>query len=116
MHKGGFEIMSNNNLIKCSQISVNCVANDPVDIRCGGPEYLGFDFNVIEEQTEEMKKFITATLKMFEVPLTSLFVSDTLDLNEENIWTKENIVKAIKDDAEYLQNEAQKNYSPSFRK
>lgn len=116
MHKGGFEIMSNNNLIKCSQISVNCVANDPVDIRCGGPEYLGFDFNVIEEQTEEMKKFITATLKMFEVPLTSLFVSDTLDLNEENIWTKEKIVKAIKDDAEYLQNEAQKNYSPSFRK
>ena len=47
-----------NNLIRCSQISVDCVANDPVDIRCGGPEYLGFDFNVRVEQTEEMKKFI----------------------------------------------------------
>ena len=33
-------------LIKCSRIGVDCVANDPVDIRCGGPEYLGFDFNV----------------------------------------------------------------------
>ena len=41
-------------LIKCSRIGVDCVANDPVDIRCGGPEYLGFDFNVREEETEDM--------------------------------------------------------------
>lgn len=26
----------NNDLIRCSRISVNCVYNDPVDIRCGG--------------------------------------------------------------------------------
>ena len=58
-----------NNLIRCSQISVDCVANDPVDIRCGGPEYLGFDFNVRVEQTEEMKKFIAVTLEIFEIPL-----------------------------------------------
>lgn len=33
-----------NILIRCSKISVDCVSNDPVDIRCGGPEFLGFDF------------------------------------------------------------------------
>ena len=94
-----------NNLIRCSQISVDCVANDPVDIRCGGPEYLGFDFNVRVEQTEEMKKFIAVTLEIFEIPLTNLYV-----------WTKERIVKAVKDDAEYLQGEAQRNYGSSLRR
>ena len=108
--------MSNNNLIKCSQISVNCVANDPVDIRCGGPAYLGFDFNVREEQTEELKKFIVATLQSFEVPLKNLYVSGTIKLSEKDVWTKERIVKAIKDDAEYLQSEAERNYSSSFRR
>ena len=34
--------------IKCRKISVDSVYNDPVDIRCGGPEYLGFDFFVKE--------------------------------------------------------------------
>ena len=31
-------------IINCTRIAVDCVANDPVDIKCGGPEYLGFDF------------------------------------------------------------------------
>ena len=108
--------MSNNNLIRCSQISVDCVSNDPVDIRCGGPEYLGFDFNVKEEQTEEMKKFIAVTLKTLEVPLANLYVSGTIDLSEKDVWTKERIVKAVKDDAEYLKEEAERNYGFSFRR
>ena len=108
--------MSNNNLIRCSHINVDCVANDPVDIRCGGPEYLGFDFNVREEQTEEMKKFIAGTLEILKVPLTNLYVSGTIDLSEENVWTKEKIVKAIKDDAQYLQGEAERNYGSSLRR
>ena len=108
--------MSNNNLIRCSHINVNCVANDPVDIRCGGPDYLGFDFNVREEQTEEMKKFIAVTLESLEVPLADLYVSGTIDLSEKDVWTKERIVKAVKDNAEYLQSEAERNYSSSFRR
>ena len=51
-----------NILIRCSKISVDCVSNDPVDIRCGGPEFLGFDFYVREENTKEMTKFIIMTL------------------------------------------------------
>ncbi|MBQ4634502.1 MAG: hypothetical protein IJB71_04055 [Bacilli bacterium] len=108
--------MSNNNLIRCSKINVDCVANDPVDIRCGGPDYLGFDFNVREEQTEDIKKFIAVTLESLEVPLVNLYVSGTIDLSEEDVWTKERIVKAVKDDAEYLQGEAERNYGSSFRR
>jgi len=105
-----------NQLIKCSKISVNCVANDPVDIRCGGPEYLGFDFNVIEEQTEVMKKFIEVTLATFKVPLTSMYVSGTNYLSEDKVWTKERIVKEITKEASYLQGQAQRNYRSYFRR
>ena len=106
----------NNSLIRCLQISVDCVANDPVDVRCGGPEYLGFDFNVRQEQTEEMKKFITVTLKSLEVPLVNLYVSGVIDLNEKDVWTKEKIFKVIKDNTEYLQSESKRNYGSSFKR
>jgi len=97
-------------LIKCSIIGVDCVENDPVDIRCGGPEFLGFDFNVKEEETEEMKKFITVTLETLEVPLTNLYVRGTKELEEKDVWDKKRIVEEIQADAEYLQSEASRNY------
>ena len=43
------------NKVNCTNICVECVANDPVDIRCGGPKYLGFDFPVKDTELEEMK-------------------------------------------------------------
>ena len=99
-----------NKLIKCSRIGVDCVANDPVDIRCGGPEYLGFDFNVKEEETEEMKKFIAVTLETFEIPLVNLYVCGTKELEEKNVWDKKRIVEAIQKDERYLKSQASRNY------
>lgn len=106
----------NTNLIRCSQISVNCVVNDPVDIRCGGPTYLGFDFNVKTEETEQMKKFIVLTLESFQVPLIDMYVSNTIDLNEKDVQTKEKIIEDISADAEYLQDEALRDYSSSIKR
>lgn len=106
----------NNNLIRCSRIGVDCVVNDPVDVRCGGPAYLGFDFYVLEEQTEEMKKFIALTLENFKIPLANMYVSETIDIDEKNVWTKEKIVESISKDAEYLQNEASRNYDSSTKR
>lgn len=107
--------MSNDNLIRCSHISVDCVANDPVDIRCGGPKYLGFDFYVREEQTQEMQEFVAATLESFEVPSINLYISGTNYLSKKDVWTKESIVNEIRENAEYLQEEAERNYgSTSF--
>lgn len=106
----------NDNLVKCTRINVNCAHNDPVDIKCGGPEYLGFDFNVKEEQAEEMKKFIIATLEIFEVPLISIYASSKIELNEKYVWTKERIVESIKKEAKYLQKEANRNYGTRFRR
>lgn len=108
--------MSNNTLINCSKICVNCVANDPVDIRCGGPEYLGFDFSVKEEETDEIKKFIVLTLESLEIPLTKIYVGEKTTLTEKDVWTKERIVEEIKKDASYLQSEARRNYYSSFKR
>ena len=99
-----------NKLIKCSRLSIDCVVNDPVDIRCGGPEYLGFDFNVKEEETEEMKKIIEMTLKTFGNPLINLYTSKTNLIEEKYVWTKEKIVEEIKKDEKYLKHEASRNY------
>ena len=98
-------------IIHCTRIGVDCVANDPVDVRCGGPEYLGFDFNVQKEQAEEMKKFIREALNSFSVPVAAIYSYGEIDLNEEKVWTKERIVAAISEDANYLISEASRNYS-----
>lgn len=97
-------------IIKCSCIKVNCAVNDPVDIRCGGPEYLGFDFNVPEENTEEMKKFIAVTLETFEIPLINLYTSEIKELSSKYVWNKKRIVEEIKKEANYLKSEASRNY------
>lgn len=103
-------------LIKCSKISVNCTANDPVDIRCGGPKFLGFDFNVREDQASEMTKFIIMTLNELEVPLIDIETTGTIDVGEQDIWTKQRIVQEIQKDAEYLRHEAKRNYGASNKR
>ena len=104
------------NVIRCSQISVHCVVNNPENICCGGPAYLGFDFNVREEQTAEMMTFVAFILESFEVPLENMYVSGTIDLEEDYIWTRDQIIEAIDAEAEYLKSEASRDYGSSFRR
>lgn len=102
--KGDFD------MIRCDKIGVDCVINDPVDVRIGGPEYLGFDFFVPEEKTEEMKKFICDCLIKYEVPLISIYNCGKIDLDRKWVWNKEKIEKSIIANAEDLINEANRGY------
>lgn len=70
----------------------------------------GFDFNVKEEETEEMKKFIAVTLETLEIPITNLYICGTRELEEKDIWDKKRIAEAIQKDASYLKSEASRNY------
>ena len=97
-------------LIHCTRIGVDCVANDPVDDRCDEPEYFGFDFNVKKEQTEEMKKFIFEKLNSFDVPVAAIYSCGEIDLGKENVWTKERIVEAIREEVDDLKSEVSQNY------
>ena len=97
-------------LVKCTTISVDCVHNDPVDIRCGGPEYLGFDFSVEQAKKEEMKNFIAESLTTLEVPVVGISCYGEKELPEASVWTKERILASIKEDAKYLKSEAKMGY------
>ena len=75
-------------------IVVNCEENDIVDIKCGGPRYLGFDFIVNDNEVEEMTNFIKDTLKENNTPLISIYSTET---TSTNLWTKEKIKECIKE-------------------
>ena len=100
-----------NKKVYCIKISVNCVANDPVDIRCGGPNYLGFDFFVEEEKADDMQKFISSSLESFDIPLVSMYTDGKMTLDAQKVWTQERIVEEIEKESSYLQSEAQRNYN-----
>lgn len=77
-------------LIKYSKIMVDCVHNDPVDIKAGGPAYLGFDFFVKSEEVQEMINFITVTLQEYKIPLVNIGIDPIpLCLTLDEFWTKE---------------------------
>ena len=89
-------------LYNCTHLSIDCVENDPVDIRCGGPGFLGFDFFVLTEKVDEMETFTRMALQECEIPIQGFQRLETIDLPEEKVWTKERIVESIKTDAAYL--------------
>lgn len=76
------------------QITVDCERNDPVDIKCGGPEYLGFDFFVNDADVDEIIEFIKSELNKNELPLISI---ESYDCPDTSAWTKENISACIKE-------------------
>lgn len=98
-------------LIKCSKISVDFTENDPVDVKCGGPKYLGFDFFVKNEEDENMIKFIDGTLTELKVPCYRIYVNGIFDLNPNKVWSKEKIITTIKNDADELIQESHRSYS-----
>ena len=88
--------------VRCIKIGVDCVENDPVDVRCGGPEYLGFDFTVRLDEVDYMKKFIRESLKELGIPLVRMWTYNERMAPVNKAWTKEKIVLQIKNDAEEL--------------
>ena len=93
-------------IVPCTKVIVDCVQNDKEDIKCGGPAFLGFDFYVESEKLAEMKKFIVETLFAFDVPVSNIYSAEDVYLEEKDVWNMATILKAISDDAEYLQMEA----------
>lgn len=100
----------------CAKISVDCAYNDPVDVRCGGAEILGYDFFVKKENADEIIEYIKNVLNNLNVPFMGVYVDDYLMLAEKDIWSKERIFDAIIKQAEYIKSEASRNYKPSSRR
>ena len=78
------------------KIIVNCENNDSVDVKCGGPYVLGFDFFVdSDENTENMIEFIKKELKNEGLPLQSIYCENII-IPVKVLWTKEMISNCIK--------------------
>lgn len=72
--------------------SISCEHNDSVDIRCGGPAILGYDFGVSpDEDKEDIKKFLRETIKKYHQPLNGISVYKQKNFPVKHLWTKERI-------------------------
>ncbi len=98
-----------NELIECTQVGADCIPNEPENIVNGEPEFFGFDFYVPVEQTKEMEEFIAAALIEFEIPLINVYSSGRYLLEKKDVWSKEEIIMAIKRQEAALKQEAKKN-------
>lgn len=79
-------------------ITIDTEENDPVDIRCGGPRYLGFDFVVdADEDVKDLEKFIKSTFSKFGRSYQRIYINrDTVEVPKNQIWNRENIESCIK--------------------
>lgn len=73
------------------KVSIDCIENDSVDIKCGGPLYIGFDFYV---KNKDLIPFIKEMLKKYNCPLINFRVSENSDIPAQ--WNKRMIEKEIK--------------------
>lgn len=75
-------------LVVGRKVSIDTEENDPVDIRCGGPQYVGYDFVVdADEDPKEVEKFIKQCFADLHRSYVHLYVStSTVEVPKENIW------------------------------
>lgn len=104
------------NQYHCAKIAVDCTKNDPVDYRAGGPEWLGFDFFVKSQDTEDMIEYISSVLSQLNIPENEIYIKGFVSLPESSVWTKERILEEIKKDADMLRFEATRPYSTTVNK
>ncbi len=82
--------------VKCVKIAVDCIKNDPVDVRAGGAEILGYDFFVDETEKVQLVGVIKNTINELNLPLMGINVLDEVySLDENDVWRKERIIECI---------------------
>ena len=77
-------------------IDVSSELNDSADVRCGGPAVTGYEFYVSPDENEdELRKFITATMKKLNRPFMGVSFSIKKNYPVEHLWTMERMEKCI---------------------
>lgn len=96
--------------VTCSKISVDCIKNDPVDVKAGGAEILGYDFFVEENDAERLVSLINTTINDLSLPLMGISILEKgkLTLSEEQVWKDERIVQCIIDESDVIIAEAKR--------
>ena len=94
--------------VKCSKISVDCIHNDPVDIKAGGAEILGYDFFVDEKDAERLVTVIKNAISELHLPLMGIAIQEKgrILLKEDQVWKDERILQCIVDQSDVIISEA----------
>lgn len=78
-------------------VDVSCGRNDPVDVRCGGPTILGYDFFISpDENVDDFGNFIKKCLRKYHRPLLGVQIETRKDFPVDKLWTKKMIEDCIK--------------------
>lgn len=80
-------------------INIDTEENDPVDIRCGGPRWLGFDFTVdAEEDIKDLEVFIKKCFQDNNRYYHNICISSsTVEVPKTQIWSRAKIKRCIKE-------------------
>lgn len=86
--------------IETIKISVDCERNDREDIKCGGPEYLGFDFYVEKDKVDEMMAFIRQTFQELGLYFERIYANKDNIYLKNKAWDKKRIHDCIVSEAD----------------
>ena len=76
------------------RVVIDCEQNDWTDIKCGGPQFLGFDFVVdSSENNEDLEKFLRKTLKINGHSCLGIKI---YEMDKPKVWTREEMEECIK--------------------
>ena len=83
-------------LYKAWKVDVTCCPNDRVDIKCGGPGYLGFDFTVdASVSKKKWEKFLRKALAANDLPCMGIsFERRSVEVAKRQLWSERKINKA----------------------
>lgn len=91
----------------CARIGVDCIKNNPENIKNGEQKYEGFVFNVKRDDADDIIQFIKEKLNEFGVPYEDVYVFSSLSLPLVMINTKEDIEEEIKNKSKYFIKESE---------
>ena len=76
------------------RVVIDCERNDWEDIKCGGPQFLGFDFVVDDsENNKELEEFLRETLKKSGNPCIGIRI---YDIKDPKVWSRKEMEECIK--------------------
>ena len=103
-------------IVFCLKLSVDCVANDPIEIKNGGPDMIGFDFFVEENAYNDMLNYVVSVLDEFDVPFKTIYSCGKYRLSQDEVWNKDMIRNCIVNEADMIKNEYKKEYTLKYMK
>lgn len=86
-------------VVEVKDVSVDVCENCSVDIRCGGPQFVGYDFCVAYEvPSKEVRSFIEKCLKESNLPCRGITISRSKrEVPYKSVWTRKKIAKEIRE-------------------